>query len=103
MRRFPVEYSQEARADLNAIFEYVLDRSRDVATAIGYTDRLFEKCERIGDAPHGYPVRNDLSYGIRLVPFENSAVILYILENETVVVTNIFAGGRDYDAIMGQE
>ena len=89
--------------DLADIFEYVRVNSCDAVTARRYTDRIFEKCERIGDAPHSYPERNDLSYGMRLVPFEDSAVILYVIEAETVWITNIFAGGRDYDAFFQHE
>ncbi|MEM5585237.1 type II toxin-antitoxin system RelE/ParE family toxin [Roseibium sp. AS2] len=103
MKRFAVEYRETAVEDLEAIFEYVLEASRDAVTAKRYTDRIFRKCENIGDVPHGYPERNDLSFGIRLVPFEDSAVILYVIEGETVWITNIFAGGRDYDAFFQRQ
>ena len=100
MKQYTVEFTEAAIEDLEAIFEYALERSRDFDTARRYTDRIFERCKRIGDAPHGYPERHDLGVGIRLVPFENSAVILYLIRDESVWVTNIFAGGRDYDAIL---
>jgi toxin ParE1/3/4 len=34
-----------------------------------------------------------------MVPFEKSAVILYVVEGETVHIVDVFAGGRDYEAI----
>jgi toxin ParE1/3/4 len=100
MRRFPVEYRPEAVADLDGIFEYVLDKSGDVVTAIRFTDRIYNRCEKVGNAPSGGVKRDDLSIGIRLVPFERSAIILYRVENDTVWIVNIFAGGRDYASIM---
>ncbi|MDB5525973.1 MAG: hypothetical protein JWM58_3736 [Rhizobium sp.] len=33
-----------------------------------------------------------------MVPFEHSAVIAYKVEHDRVRITNIFYGGRDYDA-----
>ena len=100
MKSFPVIYRPTALEDLQAIYSYVLEISRDPVTARRYTDRIFDKCETIGLAPYGYTERNDLAEGIRLMPFEKSAVIFYILEKETVCITNIFAGGRDYEAFF---
>lgn len=100
MRRFAVEYREEASADIEDIFDYVLKRSADLVTARRFAERIYARCESIGDAPLGGVSRPDLGKGIRMVPFEKSAVILYVVEGETVVIVNIFAGGRDYDAIM---
>lgn len=100
MKRFPVEYREQAVSDIEDIFAYVLERSADLVTAMRYTDRIYARCESIGDAPFGGVSRPDLGKGIRMVPFERSAVILYIVENETVCIIDVFAGGRDYEAIM---
>ena len=50
MERLPVEYRPEALADLETIFLYVLEISQNFTTASSFTDRIFERCERIGDA-----------------------------------------------------
>jgi toxin ParE1/3/4 len=100
MRRFAVEYRPRASADIEGIFKYVLERSADPVTALRYTDRVYARCESIGDAPFGGVSRPDLGKSIRMVPFERAAVILYVVENETVFIVNVFAGGRDYEAIM---
>lgn len=100
MKRFAVVFRPQALADIEAIFLYVLEQSQNFRTASGFTDRIFDRCERIGDVPRGGVAREDLGPGIRLVPFERSAVILYRLEAETVVIVNIFYGGRDYAALM---
>ncbi|MDE3759799.1 type II toxin-antitoxin system RelE/ParE family toxin [Sinorhizobium meliloti] len=100
MKRFEVVYRPEAIADIDSVFLYILEASRNASVAAAYTDRVLERCERIGDAPRGGVAREDLGPGIRMVPFEKSAVILYRTEGETVVVVNIFYGRRDYEAIM---
>jgi toxin ParE1/3/4 len=33
------------------------------------------------------------------VPFERSAVIAYLVDDHQVRVTNVFYGGRDYEAL----
>jgi toxin ParE1/3/4 len=45
--------------------------------------------------------RDDLKPGLRTVPFEHSAVIAYTVEDRRVRITNIFYGGRDYEALFG--
>jgi plasmid stabilization system protein ParE len=43
--------------------------------------------------------RDDLAAGLRSVAFERRAVIVYRLIGDTVEITNIFHGGRDYAAL----
>jgi toxin ParE1/3/4 len=43
--------------------------------------------------------RDDLQPGLRTVPFEHSAVIAYVVEDDRVAITNVFYGGRDYEAL----
>lgn len=101
MKRLPVVYRPEAVADLEEIFRYVLDKSCDLVTAKRFTNRIKARCDKIANAPYGGAPRGDLGTGLRLVPFEKSAVILYRVANNEVEIVNIFYGGRDYDALMG--
>lgn len=100
MKRLPVTYRPEAAADLEEIFLYVLDKSGDLITAKRFTNRIKARCDKIGNAPRGGAPRPDLGEGLRLVPFEKSAVILYRVTDIEVEIVNIFYGGRDYDALM---
>ena len=103
MKRYEVRLLPSALADIESIYLYVLEQSQNAAVAAGFTDRIVERVERIGDAPRGGAPRPDLGDGIRLVPFERSAVIVYRVIDETVEVVNVFYGGRDYAALMGKE
>ncbi len=84
MHRLDVEFRPAAFAELAAIFDYVLEISRSFEVARGFTLRIRERCERIGDAPYGGRPRDDLAPGLRTVPFERSAVIAYVVENGRV-------------------
>ena len=99
MRRLKVTYRPEAQTDFRDIYMYVLTRSGDKAMAEGFYQRIRTRCERIGLVPLGGRPRDDLEPGLRTVPFERTAVIAYKVEDESVRVTNIFYGGRDYEAI----
>lgn len=99
MKRLPVAYRPEALDDLAAVFRTVLDVSRNADVAERFVRRIFERCERVGDAPRGGRPRDDLESGLRTVPFERSAVIAYRVETERVLVVNVFYGGRDFEAL----
>jgi toxin ParE1/3/4 len=98
MQPFRVELRPEATADLAAIFRYVWNASKSAEAARRFTLRIRDRCERVGDAPHGGLPRDDLETGLRTVPFEKTAIIAYKIENECVWITNIFYGGRDFEA-----
>jgi toxin ParE1/3/4 len=99
MRHLKVAYRPEAVDDLEEIFRYVLDKSQSLEIAYGFVRRIKGRCERVGNVPLGGRPRDDLEPGLRTVPFEKSAVIAYKVESDLVRITNVFYGGRDYDAL----
>jgi toxin ParE1/3/4 len=99
MRRHKVVLREEAIADLADIYHYIARASGSPVTAIGFIHRIKSRCQRIGIVPMGGTARDDLQPGLRTVPFEYSAVIAYVVEDDQVCVTNIFYGGRDYEAL----
>lgn len=99
MRRFEILFSAEAETNLLQIYRWIYEASRDPNVAGRFLDRLISRCERIGDAPLGGRPRGDLEPGLRTVPFERSAVIAYRVEAELVTITNVFYGGRDFEAL----
>lgn len=99
MLRLEVRYRPEAIDDLESVFLSVLQASQSSRVATGVVQRIRLRCESIGDAPRGGRPRDDLYPGLRTVPFERTAVIAYLVEESCVRVTNIFYGGRDYEAL----
>jgi len=102
MRRLPVVLREEAITDLSDIYSYIAEQSGYPEQAWRFVQRIRARCERIGNAPRGGRPRDDLAPGLRVVPFERSAVIAYVVDDELVRVTNIFYGGRDYEALFGR-
>ena len=100
IQRLVVALSENAISDLEAIGSYILEASGSENVANGFVDRIRERCQSIGNAPRGGRSRDDISLGLRTVPFEHSAVIAYVIESDAVLIINIFYGGRDYEALM---
>ena len=99
MQPLEVVFGAEADTDLLQIYHWVYEASRDPNVAGRFLDRLISRCQRIGDAPHGGRPRHDLKPGLRTVPFERSAIIAYRIEADRVIITNVFYGGRDFEAL----
>lgn len=100
IQRLAVVLSEAAIADLEAIAAYILESGGSESVANGFVDRIRERCRNIGNAPRGGRLREDIRPGLRTVPFEHSAVVAYVIQGDSVFVTNVFYGGRDFEALM---
>ena len=100
MKVYKVTYRETASTDILDVYRWVYEVSLDPVTAERFTARLVAACERIGAVPLGGRPRDDLLPGLRTVPFEKRAVIAYFIEAETVVITNVIYGGRDYESLF---
>lgn len=103
MKRYSVTYREEAASDLAAIYRWVYEASLDPITAERFLQRILAMCEKIGTMPHGGRPRDDLLPGLRTFPFEKRAVIAYRVGDDTVEITNVFYGGRDFEALYRGE
>ena len=99
MPRYELRFRPAALADLEDIFRSVLRVSASPVVARRYVARIRVRCGRIAILPHGGRQREDLAPGLRSVPFERRAVIVYGVLGQTVEITNVFHGGRDYAAL----
>jgi toxin ParE1/3/4 len=100
VKTFRVTYREAASADILDVYRWVYAASLDPVTAERFTAQLLSACERIGDAPLAGRPRDDLFPGLRTMAFEKRAVIAYLVEADTVVITNVFYGGRDFGSLM---
>lgn len=103
IQRLDVRYRAQASRDLEDIFRYVAERSRSLDVALNYVLRIEARCQKVGDAPRAGRVRDDLAQGLRTVTFERSALICYLVDEESVWITNVFHGGRDIAAFFSGE
>ncbi len=103
IQRLPVVLNESALLDLQNIASYIFDQGGSARTALNFTDRIKDRCQRIGDAPRGGRPRDDLLPGLRTIPFEHSAMIAYVVEQDTIRIINIFYGGRDFETLLRGE
>jgi toxin ParE1/3/4 len=97
--RLEVVFRTDAAADLTEIYRWIYEASQDPITANRYLGRLVAFCEKIGGMARGGRPRDDLLPGLRTFPFERRAVIAYLIVGDRVEITNVFYGGRDYEAL----
>lgn len=100
MRQLPVFLREEAIADLEGIYDFIVQGGGPPEVAMAFIHRIRSRCEKVGFAPEGGMARPGLGAGIRLVPFEKSAVLAYRIHDDAVEIVNVFYGGRDYAALM---
>ncbi|CCV04026.1 conserved hypothetical protein [Mesorhizobium metallidurans STM 2683] len=98
MRRVKVTYRPQAISDLQGIYRIIAQASQSDTAASGFVQRIVARCRKIGDVPNGGRPRDDLEPGLRMVPFERTAIIAYRVTN-AVEITNVFYGGRDYESL----
>jgi toxin ParE1/3/4 len=103
IQRLEVEYSAAARRDLDDLLHLLVENGASVEAALGYVLRIEDRCEGIGDVPNGGRQRDDLRLGLRVVPFEHSAVIAYVVEHGRVIIGGVFYRGRDYEVLLRHE
>ncbi|MER9235336.1 type II toxin-antitoxin system RelE/ParE family toxin [Mesorhizobium sp. M0622] len=83
---------------MQGVYRVIAEASQSDAVAAGFVQRIMARCRKIGDAPNGGRPRDDLEPGLRTLPFEPTAIIAYRL-TDSVEITNVFYGGRDYEAL----
>jgi toxin ParE1/3/4 len=96
-------YSSQANEDLTSIFLWIYEANLDPYQAEGFVQRIRNRCDLIPILPYSGRSRDDLFPGLRTIAFERKAVIAYIVKNDTIEITNVFYGGRDFEAIIGLE
>ncbi len=99
VERLEVVFRSDAADDLDAIYRRIYKSSLEPATARRYVERTVAFCEKIGGMARGGRPRDDLMPGLRTFPFERRAVVACLIVGEMVEITNVFHGGRDYEAL----
>jgi toxin ParE1/3/4 len=94
-----VRRSEQAYSDLEAIYSYIVETSGLELTADAFASRIDARCDRIGEYPFSGRDRSDIRPGLRSIPFE-SVIILYLVRDDYVLITNIFHASQDYEALL---
>jgi toxin ParE1/3/4 len=99
VKRLEVAVRPSAVDDIQSIYEWIAVASSNPISADQFIQRIYDSCYRIGDFPNGGRPRDDLMAGLRTMAFERKAVIAYVVMDGRVEITNVFYGGRDFEAI----
>lgn len=99
MKKRTVEISQDARADLIALYDWIANQASP-AIALSYIERLENYCQGFDLASERGHLREDIRPGLRIVGFERRVTIAFTVEDERVVILRIFYGGRNWTEMM---
>jgi toxin ParE1/3/4 len=94
-----VVFSAAARADLDAIYEWIADRA-GVGIASRFADSIRSFCRGLADFPKRGAKRDDLATGLRLIGFRRRATIAFSLQDDQIVVLRILYRVRDVAALL---
>jgi toxin ParE1/3/4 len=97
---YPVRFRAQAQQDLKDIYDWIVTQSLQPQIAENFINRIYHRCETLGHFPLKGPARDDLGQDVRILSFERKAVIVYRVLPTMVEISNIFYGGRDWEAIM---
>lgn len=96
---YTVKYSQQAREDIQAIYEYIAFNLLSPDTAAEQVKRIYKIVRSLDEMPMRFRPYEDepwCSKGLRVAPIDNY-LILYIPKEETktVYIVRIIYGRRD--------
>lgn len=99
MKQRKVEFSEDARTDLIALYDW-LSNAAGSKTALSYIERLETYCNGFDLASERGHVRDDIRQGLRIVGFERRVTIAFMVENNRVVILRLFYGGQNWTEII---
>ena len=91
-------YRHAALADLDAIYSYI--ESGNPRRAASFVQEIRDRCRALCVHPRLGRGRDDLSPGIRILPMLGRIVVAYRITPSAILITRVFYGGQDYEAIL---
>ncbi|MUZ76034.1 type II toxin-antitoxin system RelE/ParE family toxin [Agrobacterium vitis] len=95
MTHYTIRLSLEAQTDLVEIHESITTRSGSAVTADRYIERIDGFLSSFDIFPERGTVRNEIRPGLRIVGFERSVSVAFVVEDDDVVILRILAGSRE--------
>lgn len=86
-----------ASADLKRIYLTIAEQA-GYERAGGYIDRIEATIKGLQTFPERGTVRGHILAGLRIIGFERSASIAFVVEGETVTIVRVLARGMDIPA-----
>ncbi len=95
MKHRTVIYTPEAGDDLDWIYDTVA-RASGATTANRYDARIRAFCERLNCGSERGTLRNDVLPGLRLIGFEHSISVAFVVEDTQVLILRVFYGRANW-------
>ncbi|RUM26789.1 type II toxin-antitoxin system RelE/ParE family toxin [Rhizobium vallis] len=92
--KYAVRLSAAAQRDVDALLDYLVPVAGEVI-AQSYVARLQAFLKGFQIFPQRGTVRDEIRDGLRIVGFERSLSIAFIVEGETVYILRILSGGQE--------
>lgn len=99
MKRRAVEFSEDARGDLIALYDWIATAASP-AISLSYIERLEAYILDFDFASERGHLREDIRPGLRIVGFEHRVTIAFTVEDNRVVILRIFYGGQNWADLM---
>ena len=96
MKRWRLVFSRRALTDLDAIYDWIVENAGR-KTADRYTERLRSFCLRLTHYPMRSEVRDDILPGVRLIGFEKSITLVFVVDedgDEVRILRLLYRGQR---------
>lgn len=97
MKRYDVFLSPEAEADIVDIYRSISEASMSSVVDRQYVERLTSYLETFEVFPERGSLRNDVRQGLRVVGFERSVSVAFVVEQDSVVILRLAQNGRQID------
>ncbi len=103
MKNYDVSLSPDAIQDLTNIYHFIAKKSGYPEVALGYIEKLRDRCYTLQSAPIRGQRRDDIRPNLRILGIAKKAIAAFEVDEtqQMVTILNIFYGGEDYEAIMG--
>lgn len=101
---YSVRFAPEALAQLAAIEQYIGDAGSPLI-ALRYVDAIIDSCEGLVTFPERCRKRDDLLSGLRITNYRGSAIVAYLVDasSEVVTIVGVYYGGQDYESALREE
>ena len=104
MKRYKVEVTQEALADMEQLYRYIADTLLSPENAMGQYNRIAEAILKLDKLPERFRIMDsepEHSRGLRRMLVDNYS-IFYVINEERVIVTGVLYTPSDIERRLKQ-
>ncbi len=89
-------FRPEAKADMNGIYDYLLEVSESIQTAHNIINKIRKSCDILEVFPFAGRATDYLGKEVRVLISADLATIFYSVESDSVEILRVFYKGRDF-------